>query len=282
MQVLYQLSYGPISMTTLESCAVDVIKFTPQTGSHLPPDRHESALHLNLIRRQLNGFVSRVSRLEHNNRALAMKVLEGGTASSHESADHGAIAQALRIVHRLHQHHIAVGDMGIHHRVTIHGQGEQTPGLENRCQIEMFLYIVESCDQSTSGNGSQHGNTSRSGHITQELQCSCLTLLPGDPAFLLKMSQTALNGCRRPQPHRLHHLPDRGAVPVGADVIRQPVVQLLLRRGQGFRDGIDHNTGIRQYICTARQAQPQALWLRYSPPISAASNACWACSRFSA
>ena len=41
---------------------------------------------------------------------------------------------------------------------------------------------------------------------------------------LLQMAQTALDRRRRAQAHRFHHLADRGAMAVAADVVAKPVV----------------------------------------------------------
>ena len=62
-----------------------------------------------------------------------------------------------------------------------------------------------------------------------------ITLLPGDPAFLLKMAQAALDWSWRTQPHRFHHLTDRRAVTVLSDEVSEPVVELLLGAGEGLK-----------------------------------------------
>ena len=105
-------------------------------------------------------------------------------------------------------------------------------------------------DRPKKGHCTQDGNTHLSGHSTQQLEGSGLTFLPGDPALLLEMSQATLYGRRGTQPHRLHHLANGRAVSVSADVIRQPVVQLLLSRRQLLRKGLNQDIGTRQYICT--------------------------------
>ena len=74
-----------------------------------------------------------------------------------------------------------------------------------------------------------------------------LAFLPGDPAFLLQVPQPALDRCRRPQPHGLHHLADRGAVAVLVDVEVEPVVELLLGAGEGLGAGAGGRGEHKQY-----------------------------------
>ena len=76
----------------------------------------------------------------------------------------------------------------------------------------------------------------------------------GDPpqvAVLLQMTQPALDRRRRAQPHGLHHLADRRAVALGADVGGQPVIELLLGGGElllaaveGLGAGPGHGRGV--------------------------------------
>ena len=109
MQVLYQLSYGPVWYAWRRerwSFSLDPMGLAWRElslhrgglglseGSDLPPDRHQLALHRHLLGRQHQGLVGGVGRFEGDGAALAMKVLERGAAAGHQGADDGAVAQA--------------------------------------------------------------------------------------------------------------------------------------------------------------------------------------------
>ena len=249
MQVLYQLSYGPIDVA---SVACHLLSLHPRGSgpsrrragasggrpasagpSDLAPDRHQAALDGDLIGGQQDGRVGGVGGFQAHRFALAVEVLEGGAAARHQRADDRAVPQAAGIRHRLQEHHIPIGDMGLHHGVAIDREGEEATGLQQGGEIEALARVLEGFDQAAGGHRPEHRNARRR-PATEELQRAGLTLLPGDPPLLLQMAQPALDRRGRAQAHGLHHLPDGGAVATRADVVVQPVVELLLGRGEGI------------------------------------------------
>ena len=108
MQVLYQLSYGPMSTWWLQIRRRRLKAYT-SGASNLPPYGNQATLHLHLFGGKLNRLISGVGSFENHRRPLAMEMLERGAAASHQSTHHRAVTQPLRILHRLHQHHITIG-----------------------------------------------------------------------------------------------------------------------------------------------------------------------------
>ena len=97
MQVLYQLSYGPMSTWKLQSRRRRVTAYTAG-ASDLAPDSNQATLHLHLFGGKLNRLISRVGSFQHHRRPLAMEMLERGAAAGHKSTHHRAVAQPLRIL----------------------------------------------------------------------------------------------------------------------------------------------------------------------------------------
>ena len=77
MQVLYQLSYGPISTWRLQSRRCRVTAYTAG-ASDLPPHSNQATLHLHLFSWKLNRLISGVGSFENHRRPLAMEMLERG------------------------------------------------------------------------------------------------------------------------------------------------------------------------------------------------------------
>ena len=77
MQVLYQLSYGPMSTWWLRSRRR---RFTAYTAgaSDLPPHGNQAPLHLHLFGGKLNRLIGGVGSFQHHRRPLAMEMLERG------------------------------------------------------------------------------------------------------------------------------------------------------------------------------------------------------------
>ena len=120
MQVLYQLSYGPKNAVKPVGLAVVVPKLTTAATLakhrlHLAPNGSELALNLNLIHRQLNRLIGGVRSLQANREAIAMKMFQGCSTAWNQCTDNRSLPEARRIDNRLHQNHIAISNMGIHH-----------------------------------------------------------------------------------------------------------------------------------------------------------------------
>ena len=75
MQVLYQLSYGPMSTWWLQNRRRLAEAYTAG-ASDLPPHGNQATLHLHLFGGKLNRLISGVGSFQHHRRPLAMEMLE--------------------------------------------------------------------------------------------------------------------------------------------------------------------------------------------------------------
>ena len=117
----------------------------------------------------------------------------------------------LRMGHaRLHQHHIAIGNVGIFmlSPLTVRAIDRAAPGWGD---VEVLLHVVEGFNQAASSYGSEHGDAE--GFSGTPSSCgagrpSCQVIQP----FCGWRRRLWIGP--RAQAHALHHLADGGAVAV--------------------------------------------------------------------
>ena len=77
------------------------------------PNRSEFSLHLQLIGRNLDWVIRRIGSFQSDDIAISVEMLEAVPLPGTIALTIGAVAQvALGLDHWLHQHHVAVGDVG--------------------------------------------------------------------------------------------------------------------------------------------------------------------------
>ena len=97
MQVLYQLSYGPMvvgwalePVNRREEAYTGRVR-TP-SGLNLPPHSNELALHLHLISGQLNRLIGRIGGFQSHSAPTAMEVFQRGATAWNQSTHDRALA----------------------------------------------------------------------------------------------------------------------------------------------------------------------------------------------